>query len=319
MIFRAARIVVGIGLLGAVLAGCSLVPKEPRYPPDKTRPYEINGVTYRPIKDAEGYVNVGVASWYGPNFDGKPTAIGERFDMHQVSAAHKTLPLPVWVRVTNLENGRQLIVRVNDRGPFVKDREIDLSYAAAKLLGYAVKGTAKVRVEALPKDADIEALKREAQSHVGAARQVRRPTAQASLAPRPATAATRPQTQVIVRRPATAKERAMAAQQAQPLKRAQSAQRVARVAPTPQPASADLANASGAFVQVGAFLARSNAERLARKLVDVGRAHVLARDQNGKRLYVVRMGPFATVAKADDMVQTLVKKGFPEGRVLFNE
>ncbi len=112
-------------------------------------PYKVGGRWYTPMPFENGYDKTGIASWYGRDFDGKPTANGEIYDMHALSAAHKTLPLPTLVRVTNLENGRSVIVRVNDRGPFVKDRLIDLSYAAAKALGYARNGTAHVRVQSL--------------------------------------------------------------------------------------------------------------------------------------------------------------------------
>jgi len=112
-------------------------------------PYKVGGRWYKPISDATTYDESGIASWYGRDFHGKYTANGEVYDMHALSAAHKTLPLPTLVRVTNLDNGRTVIVRVNDRGPFVKDRLIDLSYAAAKQLGYADRGTAHVRVQTL--------------------------------------------------------------------------------------------------------------------------------------------------------------------------
>lgn len=113
------------------------------------KPYRIAGKTYYPLESSAGYDRTGIASWYGRDFHGKKTANGERYDMHALSAAHKTLPLPTLVRVTNLENGRSIVVRINDRGPFVKSREIDLSYAAAKALGYDKKGTTRVRVQAL--------------------------------------------------------------------------------------------------------------------------------------------------------------------------
>jgi len=113
------------------------------------RPYRVAGRTYYPLASAAGYDRTGIASWYGRKFHGRKTANGERYDMYALSAAHKTLPLPTLVRVTNLENGRQVIVRVNDRGPYVKNRLIDLSYAAARQLGFASKGTARVRVQAL--------------------------------------------------------------------------------------------------------------------------------------------------------------------------
>lgn len=113
------------------------------------RPYTVLGKKYEPLASHEGFVQTGVASWYGPDFHGKYTSNGEIYDMHALTAAHKTLPLGVFVRVRNTENDRELIVRVNDRGPFVKGRIIDLSYAAAKKLGVDVAGTAPVRIEAL--------------------------------------------------------------------------------------------------------------------------------------------------------------------------
>ncbi|MEO5329061.1 MAG: septal ring lytic transglycosylase RlpA family protein [Magnetococcus sp. THC-1_WYH] len=100
-------------------------------------------------EESEHFVAEGIASWYGPNFHGEDTANGEFFDMYGMTAAHKTLPLPMTVRVTNLDNGRETVVRVNDRGPFIGDRIIDLSKSAAKELGFLDKGTAKVRIEAL--------------------------------------------------------------------------------------------------------------------------------------------------------------------------
>ena len=113
------------------------------------RPYTVNGVRYDPLLDHRGYVEEGVASWYGADFHGLKTSNGEVYDMHAMAAAHKTLPLGVFVKVRNLSNNREAVVRVNDRGPFVKGRLIDLSYAAAHALGVAGPGTAPVRVEAL--------------------------------------------------------------------------------------------------------------------------------------------------------------------------
>lgn len=111
--------------------------------------YTQFGKTYCPLISAEGFVETGIASWYGEDFHGKPTALGEPYNMYAMSAAHKTLPLPTRVRVTNLENGRSMELRVNDRGPFVGGRVIDLSYGAARELGVYRRGTARVRVEAL--------------------------------------------------------------------------------------------------------------------------------------------------------------------------
>lgn len=108
------------------------------------KPYDVGGKTYYPQYDPT-YDETGLASWYGPGFHGGRTANGERFDTHDLTAAHPTLPMPSLVRVTNVENGKTLVVRINDRGPFAKDRIIDLSSAAAHELG--IKGLAKVRVQ----------------------------------------------------------------------------------------------------------------------------------------------------------------------------
>lgn len=111
--------------------------------------YRVAGRTYHVLPSAEGYVKRGVASWYGPNFHGKRTSSGETYNMYEMTAAHPTLPLPSYVRVTNLENGKSAVLRVNDRGPFKKNRVIDLSYAAARKLGVWANGTASVEVRAI--------------------------------------------------------------------------------------------------------------------------------------------------------------------------
>jgi len=110
------------------------------------KPYQIRGRWYRPMSDAAGYDEIGMASWYGDQFNGRPTATGERFDMHGLSAAHKTLPLPALVEVTNEANGRSIVVRVNDRGPFADSRIIDLSRGAAEQLDMLSRGVGQVRV-----------------------------------------------------------------------------------------------------------------------------------------------------------------------------
>jgi len=115
------------------------------------KPYKIRGTTYYPKEDYH-YSEVGMASWYGKDFHNKKTANGEKYDMNTLTAAHRTLPLPSIVKVTNLENGRSLVLRVNDRGPYAKNRIIDISKRGAQLLGYQVQGTAKVRVEILEKE-----------------------------------------------------------------------------------------------------------------------------------------------------------------------
>ena len=112
-------------------------------------PYVIDGVTYNVLEDYRDYREQGTASWYGAKFSGHKTSNGELYDLYQPSAAHKTLPIPSYARVTNLDNGKSIVVRVNDRGPFPSDRIIALSYAAAVKLGYMEQGTAQVEVEVM--------------------------------------------------------------------------------------------------------------------------------------------------------------------------
>lgn len=144
----------------AALAACSSQPQRSQAPGEGPRDeprarngnppfYEIAGRRYVVLESAAGYVEQGVASWYGPDFHGKRTATGETYDMQGMTGAHPTLPLPTWVRVTNLQNGRSVDVRLNDRGPFAKNRVIDLSRAAAEQLGMIGSGIALVEVRSL--------------------------------------------------------------------------------------------------------------------------------------------------------------------------
>jgi rare lipoprotein A len=159
----------GTALFLLALAGCAREPVRPAPPPAPTTPsagagvprdepraksgnppfYEVGGHRYVVLPTAVGYVEQGIASWYGPDFHGGRTATGETYDMNAMTGAHPTLPLPTWARVTNLENGRSVVVRLNDRGPFAKGRIIDLSRAAAEQLDMIRMGTARVEVRSL--------------------------------------------------------------------------------------------------------------------------------------------------------------------------
>lgn len=153
-----------------VLSGCSPGPRAKVYRPSVKRvvlpdtvegkavkPYEVNGVQYYPLPDAQGFVETGKASWYGRKFHGRTTSNGETYDMYGPTAAHKTLPFGTHVHVTNLRNGRSTVVRINDRGPFVKGRIIDLSYASARELGLVGPGVSDVRIRALARQVGTEA------------------------------------------------------------------------------------------------------------------------------------------------------------------
>jgi rare lipoprotein A len=136
---------------GLLIWGCSThtPPPAPPGPPGYPKPYKALGEWYQPLPHARGFSETGIASWYGEDFHGKRTSSGETYNMYALSAAHKTLPLGTWVRVVNLNNNRTLDVRINDRGPFVRGRIIDLSYAAAKELRIVGPGTAPVEIVAL--------------------------------------------------------------------------------------------------------------------------------------------------------------------------
>ncbi len=190
--------------LVSLLGGCSLVGKRerasipsgssvPQPPPDildipdavpRAEPratrgnppfYEVFGKRYHVMKDSEGWVERGTASWYGPGFHSASTSSGEPYDMYAMTAAHKTLPIPVYAEVTNLRNGRKVVVRINDRGPFVGDRIIDLSYTAAAKLDMLTAGTAPVEVRVITPGA----------TRPGSAEPVRPPTAPVTPPPAP--------------------------------------------------------------------------------------------------------------------------------------
>lgn len=141
----------GPPVLGGSAANGASPKVEPFYKPS-LRPYTVLGKRYVPMTADLPLVQEGIGSWYGKQFHGNKTSTGETYDMYAASAAHTTMPLPSYARVTNLENGKSIVVRVNDRGPFLHNRVIDLSYAAAKSLGYVEKGTARVRIERLTND-----------------------------------------------------------------------------------------------------------------------------------------------------------------------
>ena len=160
----AVRLLVWLLVLGLAACGSNppRMPKAPKRPYSEPAPrteplsrygnhspYRVLGHTYRVLPTADGYRERGIASWYGPNFHGKPTSNQEAFDMYKFTAAHRTLPLPSYARVTNLSNGRSVVVRINDRGPFKAGRIIDLSFAAAEKIDMIGAGTAQVEVVAL--------------------------------------------------------------------------------------------------------------------------------------------------------------------------
>lgn len=269
------------------------------------KPYQINGVWYYPAENYD-YDETGIASWYGPQFHGKLTANGEVYDMNDVTAAHRTLPMPSIVRVVNLDNGRSLVVRVNDRGPYARSRIIDLSRRSAQLLGFEGKGTARVRVQVMADESRVIAARAQGKGVVRPDASLtvdRLPKASVSSQSIPppgggtaAPAPKAPETQVASAEPA---------------------------APTPPVTSSKVGQitqgapvATRIYVQAGAFGQYDNANRVRAKLAGVGPTQISSVLVNGRDLFRVRVGPLANVAEADHLLDSVIRSGYPEARVI---
>ncbi|MCE7997843.1 MAG: septal ring lytic transglycosylase RlpA family protein [Rhodobiaceae bacterium] len=273
-------------------------------------PYKIDGQWYYPAED-ENYDQKGIASWYGPNFHGKPTANGEVFDQNLVTAAHPTLPMPIYARVTNLENGRSLVVRINDRGPFAADREIDLSRRSAELLGFIKQGTTQVRVQYLrraPLDGDVP----DVQSVVAESGFTAPPRQQASDRD---TVIAAPTEAVQVASLTPTYPASAAAGTLLPTDMAPIPDTPAQSAPAP---SSNVAAPvlPGTYVQAGAFANQANAEALKIQLSDLGPVDVNPINVNGTELYRVRVGPLQDPQAANSMLQQITGRGHTNARVV---
>lgn len=277
-------------------------------------PYQVNGIWYYPAEN-EKYDSTGIASWYGPQFHGKHTANGEVFDENQLTAAHPTLPMPVLARVTNLENGKSIIVRVNDRGPFAAGREIDMSKKAAEMLGFMQKGTAKVRVQYVGR-APLE-------GGIGDGRGV----AETFVAPPVVT----PEDERTVT--GTAPVTAVASVSSTGLPPPPGVSSVSAPAPTTtasmqpipdttatrSPETVDQVPVSGPgniYVQAGAFQNLQNAEAVKQELAGVGRVEIQTTMVDGTPYYRVRVGPLADVPAADSSLQNVIAHGHKGARIV---
>lgn len=223
---------------------------EPRSRYGNPATYVVFGKTYRVMDSADGFREEGLASWYGTKFHGHRTSSGEPYDMYQMTAAHKSLPLPSYVRVTNKRNGKSAIVRVNDRGPFVDGRIIDLSYAAALRLDVVGTGTAPVKIEVLDPHDYLHAEPRREES------------------------------------------------------------REIRLAAAEGEASGNL------FIQLGAFSESTNALGLKGRLEGAGIRPVRIEEETDRRLFRVRVGPFASPGSADETAIKLVALGIADFRIV---
>lgn len=281
------------------------------FPPPKSEgtfkvgtPYKIAGKWYHPREDYE-LVETGIASWYGPQFHGKQTANGEIFDMNELTAAHRTLQMPSLVRVTNLENGLSLIVRVNDRGPFKRGRVIDLSKRAAQLLGFEKNGTAKVRLEVLKRESlQVAEIAKRGKSTRGIEVALNNGTYNrdriSSLAFTEPAAGTQPPR---IDRVVSEKLAGTPMETVVPghLKEGEF---------YPDPIVSEQAvTPTSIYVQAGAFTVRDNAYRLRNSLSSLAQANVLPADVDGRTFYRVRLGPVENVDAADELLAKLSMAG----------
>jgi len=308
--------------------------------------YVVFGKRYYVMRKNKGYVRRGVASWYGSKFHGRPTSNGERYNMYEMTAAHKTLRIPTYVRVRNLENNKVIIVRVNDRGPFVGNRIIDLSYAAAHKIGMLGKGTAFVQVEIVrPGETDLPMLANEAKKQSPLS--IDAPKIEKSLP-------------LVSRIPSFKTARSIESQRPNnnaPSRTPEQRQKEYNLRPLaklkfkiiPEPKINNLIRSSGpvrvsnkypkkyrgglaksahqkkssksrlkAYIQIGAFRKRSHAKRLYAKLWKLSYPHLSIHRtiHRGRPLYRVRIGPLLTVTQLDQISNDLSKNGFKLIRII---
>ena len=348
-----------VALFALALTGCSSVELASHYakkwgggPGQKTagvskgaykvgNPYKVGSVWYYP-EESFTLRETGIASWYGPDFHGRKTANGEIYNQYDMTAAHRTLQMPSFVRVTNLENGRSVILRVNDRGPYKHGRVIDVSRKGAELLGFVNKGTARVKVEVLEKESrKVAALAQQGHdtSRMTVADVSRAPQQVAVSSPRPqitrgpqyASLKTEAlpeslQTPKITVEELSAPPGKAAAQewnapltsyqQRQGGTQAVAPQPLARPKPVISQAPVSAAPKTALYVQAGAFSVQGNASRLKDKLSSIGPAFIEPVDVKGRKLYRVRLGPYQSVAAADMALESVIRSGQAGARVM---
>jgi rare lipoprotein A len=313
---RNTRQILYVTAVAGVAAACASTPPPARYSKSAGAggykvgaPYQIGDTWYYPHEQPD-YDETGIASWYGPTFYGKPTANGELFVGDGLTAAHRTLPMPVNVRVTNLDNGKSVVVRVNDRGPYAKGRIIDVSKRAAELLGFYAQGTAKVRVTylgraALPggvpgSDSPFLMAKALRAAPVAKVEAVSLDTSAARTAVAPAVkvASLAPPPSSPIPAAAPPDEAAPATEQ---------------VTTVPVPAVTRL------YVQAGAFETRENARRLKSLLAGMDGLFISAVERDGKALYRVRSGPYDDLEAANAALALLNGLGSNDAQIVVDQ
>lgn len=274
-------------------------------------PYQVNGIWYRPEENYK-YKEVGIASWYGPDFHNGITANGERYDMHALTAAHRTLPLPSIAKVTNLENGRSVFVRVNDRGPFVNNRIIDVSKKAAEMLGFEDQGTAKVRVEIM--EDESKALKEEILDHGG--KFVDGGAPMEDIVPQNAVIA------IPVANPIEENPVSLSKTQWEDDPEAAKALEKEEVLLAPKKEVANKVTPSvsqvesGYYVQAGAFSKIENANALKSRLSTFGNVSITEKNTENGAIYRVRIGPFKSGEEGVLLMDKMKEAGYSDIRLV---
>jgi rare lipoprotein A len=272
--------------------------------------YKVGGRWYKP-REEPGYDRKGIASWYGDLFHGRYTANGEIFDMDALTAAHPTLPLPSYVRVTNLKNGRSLVLRVNDRGPYAHDRIIDLSRQSARALGFHRKGTAPVRVQFLgpaPINGDDSLEQRVYASQPW--------THHASLGPDNKKRSSRTQLAQAVQNELKADPMTVGSiPQISGVTRSEPSWWTETEAKTP---ASSAVSGERHFVQAASFNNKQFAYRLSESYADLGDVKVVPATVGGKTWYRVRLGPFGERHEADQALRAVVNSGMADARIVRN-
>lgn len=297
-------------------------------------PYRVKGKKYYPAEMYE-YVETGLASWYGPGFHGKSTANGETYNQYDLTAAHKTLQLPSIVKVTNLENGRSAILRVNDRGPFAHDRVLDVSEKAATVLGFKNKGTAKIKLELMPEEsrivADAARAGRDTRGieiamnnkyrnrapmqagddpvYISTPRHERMATSTTSVYSPPPTPQRSPTTYT---QPSVA---SVPLPPAQPVELAST-----HTTQFDSPAVIDAAPSAfptgNYYIQVASFNSAANAQNFSRSLGDLGPVTIQDSVKGSQPVYRVKVGPLSNQQQVNNILPSLVERGHPDAIVL---
>ncbi len=278
------------------------------------KPYKVNGVWYFPAEN-DRYDEIGYASWYGSEFHNKRTANGEIFDKNRLTGAHKTLPLPSIVRVTNVDNNKSVILRINDRGPFTSDRLIDISEHAAKLLDFPGKGVTRVRVQILPEESKI------------AAQQTSK-----KIFATPTTTVPEQKTQLVenlsrlrgkdaivlgeeeeISEPSTSE----APQDVKDLFDVPAVSSESSVGALSTPAPENVSE-KPIYIQVGIFKKQENAENTVQRVSSIGQAKSWLSDVGGKVLYRVQVGPFDNSEEAQNALEKIKAEGLSDAYVMKN-